>query len=152
MQQTMEDVYLMAEVFETIAAYRPSKKVWFWSTAGMMILTVIAGFSWGWWVTPGSAAARAKDAATDARVELAASICAYRFLQANDAGAQLAALKKESTYGRTSAIEDGGWVTFAGAKEPIEGAAEPCADRLMKAEIPAQAAPAAAISSTATPS
>src|SRR3569623_1392988 len=149
----MEDAYLMAEVFEKVVAYRPTKTIWFWSTAAMMVLTIILGFTWGGWVTPGSAAAKAKDAANDATVELAASICAYRFLHANDAGAQLAALKKESSYNRSSVIEKGGWVTFAGAKEPIDDAAGLCADRLMKAEVQAQATPAAAATTAvATPS
>jgi hypothetical protein len=133
----------MAEIFEKIGAYRPTKTVWFWSTAGMMVLTIIVGFTWGGWVTGSAAVDRAKDAAENATAELAANICAFRFLHADDAGTQLAALKKESSYNRSSVIEDGGWVTLAGAKEPIDGAAGLCADQLMKAEVQAQAAPVA---------
>jgi hypothetical protein len=125
----------MAGVLETFRGYRPSKTIWFWSTAAAVVLTVIVGFNWGGWVTGGTAIDRAKDAAEGAKAELAADICAYRFLGANDAGAQLAALKKESSYSRSSVIEKGGWVTLAGAKEPVDGAAQLCADQLMKAEL-----------------
>jgi hypothetical protein len=133
----------MAGISEKFGSYRPSKTIWFWSTAGAVVLTVIVGFTWGGWVTGGSAMDRAKDAAEDAKAALAADICAYRFLGASDAGAQLAALKEASSYNRRSVIEKGGWVTLAGAKEPVDGAAQLCADHLMKADLPAGAAPVA---------
>jgi hypothetical protein len=117
-----------------------------------MVLTVVVGFSWGGWVTGGTAASRAKDAAEDATAQLAANICAFRFLRAGDAATQLAALKKESSYSQKSAIEDGGWVTLAGAKEPVEGAAALCADQLAKADLQAQAAPVAEAAASTTPS
>jgi hypothetical protein len=109
-----------------------------------VVLTMIIGFSWGGWVTGGAAIDQAKDAAEGARAELAADICAHRFLQADDASVQLAALKDESSYKRSSAIEKGGWVTLAGAKEPIDGAAQLCAEQLMQAEATPLAETAAA--------
>ncbi len=126
----------MAEnIKDRIAAYKPSKTVWFWSTAAAMVATVVVGFSWGGWVTGGSAADRAEDAADAAVASLAADICAYRFLQAGDAGMQLAALKEESSYARKGFIEKGGWVTFAGSEKPVGGAGALCAERLMEAEL-----------------
>lgn len=129
----------MAEnIKDRIGAYQPSKVVWFWSVAGAVVLTMVVGFSWGGWVTGGAATERAEVAAEDAVAELAASICAHNFLQAQDAGVQLAALKEESSYQRDTFIEEGGWVTFAGAEEPVDGAGDLCADQLAEVELPAQ--------------
>lgn len=138
---------------QRIGAYQPSKTVWFWSTAGAVVATMIIGFTWGGWVTGGAAVDRAEEAAEGAVAQLAASICAHRFLEAGDAGVQLAALKEESSYQRNSFIEDGGWVTFAGAEEPVDGAARLCAQQLMDAEVQPVVTPVAETATdAATPS
>lgn len=131
---------------DRIAAYRPSKAVWFWTTVGAIALTMIVGFTWGGWVTGGAATDRAETAAEQAVVDFAAEICAYRFLQASDAGAKLAALKEQRSFERSSTLEDNGWVSFAGAEDPVQGAARACAERLMEAEAPAAATPIAEVS------
>ena len=144
----------MAETIgERIGGYKPTKTVWFWSLVGAVGLTMILGFTWGGWVTGGAATDRAEGAAEDAVANLAASICEHRFLRAPDAGVQLSALKEKSSYQRHTFVEEGGWVTFAGAEKPIAGAGELCADRLMEAEIPVAATPVAeAATDTAKPS
>jgi hypothetical protein len=124
---------------QRFAEYRPSKTVWFWSTLACMVLTVIVGFTWGGWVSGGSAKERAETAAESAVAKLAADICAFRFLAAPDVATQLSALKDEASYERDDMIVDGGWVTFAGAKEPVHGAAQLCADHLAEVELPAVA-------------
>jgi hypothetical protein len=139
----------MTEIGDKFAAYRPTKTIWFWSTVVVMVVTVIVGFTWGGWVTGGSAADRAEDAAEGAVAALAADICAFRFLQAGDAGTQLTALKEESSYKRNSALEEGGWVTFAGAEKPVSGAARLCAERLMEAELKSAATPVAEVTEAA---
>jgi hypothetical protein len=142
----------MAETIgERIGAYKPTKTIWFWSLAGAAALTMILGFTWGGWVTGGAAADRAEGAAEDAVAQLAASICEHRFLLAPDAGVQLSALKEKSSYQRHTFVEEGGWVTFAGADKPIAGAGELCADQLVEAEIPATPV-AEAATDTAKPS
>ena len=50
--------------------YRPSKRVWFWSCAGCVVATLLMGFGWGGWVTGGTAAQMAADAAAGARAQL----------------------------------------------------------------------------------
>ena len=83
----------------------------------------------------------AKDAAQEAQAKLAAAVCVHRFMTADDAGAQLASLKNiESSWKQENFVEDGGWVDIAGEK--YDDAAEPCAEMLMKAEIPAAQAAA----------
>ena len=41
--------------------YRPSKTALFWACAGSVVVATIAGFSWGGWVTGGSAQEMAED-------------------------------------------------------------------------------------------
>jgi hypothetical protein len=144
----------MSENFrERFAAYRPSKGVWFWTTAGAVVATMVVGFTWGGWVTGGTATERAEKAAGEAVAMLAAEICAHNFLQAGDAHVQLSALKEERSSQRRSILENGGWVTLAGAEKPVRGASALCADRLMEAELaPATMPVADAATEAATPS
>jgi hypothetical protein len=137
---------------EKIAGYQPSKTVWFWSTAATAAVTMFVGFTWGGWVTGGTAVDRAETAAAGAVAALAADICVERFLQAGDAQLQLTALREESSFRRNGFVEDGGWVTFAGAEKPVKGAGKLCAERLMDAEVPAAAIPVADATEAVTPS
>ena len=130
----------MPETMSKWNDYSPSKTVWFWSCAGACLLTVILGFTWGGWVTGGTAQERVDAAGERAAAELAASICVHSFLAAPDAGAKLAELKKESRWSRDDLVQDAGWTTFAAAEEPVDGAAELCAEKLAEAELPATAA------------
>jgi hypothetical protein len=114
--------------------------MWFWSCVACVVLTMLIGFTWGGWVTGGTAEGRVASASEDARAELAAQICVHRFLEADDAKAQLAAFKEKDFWNRDGFVEDGGWVTFAGMKEPVDGAAELCAEQLADAELPAAGA------------
>ena len=56
-----------------------------------------------------------------------------RFQTGSDSVANLAALKASDSWSRSEYIEKGGWATLAGMKEPIDGAANLCAQRLMEA-------------------
>ncbi|MDH3771989.1 MAG: hypothetical protein OET79_13520, partial [Nitrospirota bacterium] len=69
--------------------YRASKAVLFWACAGSVIVATVVGFSWGGWVTGGSARGMAEDSAALARQELAAVVCIDRFMAAPDVGVQL---------------------------------------------------------------
>jgi len=128
------------EAFKNWGEYRPSKAVWFWSCVAASVLTMIVGFSWGGWVTGGTATKQVETASEKAVAQLAASICVTRFLAAPDAAAKLAELKKTSSWERDDFVEDAGWVTFASAEKPVNGAGLLCANQLAEAEIPATAA------------
>lgn len=112
-------------------AYRPTKAVWLWSCVGAVATTMIVGFSAGGWVTGGTAAEQTEAATGEAVAQLAAGICAKRFLAADDSQIQLTALEKTDTWRRNTFIEEGGWVTFANMKEPVNGAAVLCAEQLL---------------------
>jgi hypothetical protein len=51
-------------------AYRPTKGVWLWTSAGCVVATIVVGFAWGGWVTGGSAERMVSDAANGARAQL----------------------------------------------------------------------------------
>jgi hypothetical protein len=130
----------MADFREKFSSYRASKTVMFWSWVAVAALTMIIGFTWGGWVTGGSASDRAKTAAEDAVASLAADICYNNFMADPQVAANLKALKDESSYARDGYVEDGGWVTLGGRDKPVNGAADLCADKLAEAEIPVAAA------------
>ena len=111
--------------------FRPSKTLWFWSLVGVVVATMVVGFSVGGWTTGGTAAKMAEEAAHDAKAQLAASICVEKFVSANDAATRLAALKETSSWERDSFVEDGGWATLLGIEKPVDGSADLCAQELM---------------------
>jgi hypothetical protein len=113
--------------------YRPSKAVWLWSCAACIVATIVVGFAWGGWVTGGTATRMASEAADGARARLASASCVTRFGQGSDAVAQLAVLKKASSYEQGDIIKKGGWVTMPGSTEPVAGAADICAQLLSTA-------------------
>src|SRR5918996_6479588 len=126
--------------------YRASKAVLFWACAGSVVVATIVGFSWGGWVTGGSAREMAEESAAQARHELAAVVCVDRFMAAPDVGVQLAALKgMERSYQQSKFVEEGAWAIIVPASSPTDykaradhrEAAELCAAELAKREVPA---------------
>jgi hypothetical protein len=124
--------------------YQASKTVLFWACVGSVIAATIVGFSWGGWVTGGSAREMAEDSAAQARQELAAVLCVDRFMAAPDVGVQLAALKgMERSYQQGKFVEDGGWAMIVPASSPTDykaradhrEAAGLCAEELAKREM-----------------
>ena len=125
--------------------YQASKTVLFWACAGSVIAATIVGFSWGGWVTGGSAMEMAEESAAQARQELAAVVCVDRFMAAPDAGVQLTALQEiESSYAQGKFVQDGGWATIVPATSTTDytaraddrKAAGLCAEELVKREMP----------------
>ena len=120
--------------------YRPSKAMWFWSCVACVVATVVIGFTWGGWVTGGTAEEQTAQAREAGRAELAATICVARFVEAPDAAVQLAALKDASSWNRDDTIADAGWTTPLGFDGPVSGAADLCAERLVAMELPVEQA------------
>jgi hypothetical protein len=115
--------------------YHPSKTVLFWSCAGCIVATMIVGFSWGGWVTGGTAEDMATDALEQGRAEVAAVVCVKEFMNGAEARMQLASLKDtRSSWQRENFIEEGGWAMVAG--QEYDDAAELCAERLIEMEAP----------------
>ncbi|BCH22439.1 hypothetical protein MesoLjLb_22240 [Mesorhizobium sp. L-8-3] len=104
---------------------------------------MVVGFAFGGWTTGGTAALMAEKAARDARSELVATVCVGKFVSADNAAEQLAALKKTSSWERNRFIENGGWLKLTGMDKVVPGAAELCAKELVAIEnLPEQSAEA----------
>jgi hypothetical protein len=125
--------------------YRASKAALFWACAGSVIAAIVVGFSWGGWVTGGSAREMAEESAAQARQELAAVVCVDRFMAAPDAGVQLTTLQEITTpRAQSKFVEDGGWAIIVPASSPTDykaraddrKAAGLCAEELAKREMP----------------
>jgi hypothetical protein len=97
---------------------------------------MVVGFTWGGWVTGGSARTMAEKASDTARADLAATICVTKFMNGKDAATQLATLKQTSNWKREQFIQDGGWATLPGLKQPVRDGADTCAQRLAEMELP----------------
>jgi len=97
-----------------------------WGVAGGAVALAIIGFSWGGWVTAGTAETTAVQRAHAAIVEALAPICVDKFQHASDAKATLVALRATDSWNQDSFIEKGGWATFPGST-PNRMVAEACA-------------------------
>jgi hypothetical protein len=104
-----------------------------WGAAGGAILLAIIGFTWGGWMTTGTANQLAGQRADSAVVAILTPICVEKFRQNVDATANLAALNKISTsWGQRDFVEKGGWATPPGAASPDYVLARACAEKLVQ--------------------
>ena len=110
---------------------RPTKTVVFWACAASVVLTMIVGFSWGGWVTGGTARTTAETMAHDAVVTRLAPICVVQSGRDPAKAVKLVALKEESSWQRGEYIGKQGWATMPGEQEPDRRVAEMCATLLM---------------------
>ena len=93
------------------------------------VATMAIGFYWGGWTLGSTAEKQAKAAEQASIVRVLAPICADKFQQAGDAGANLDALKKADSWKRNEIIEKAGWTKFPGS-EPDRKVAEACVSLL----------------------
>ena len=114
--------------------YQPSKGTLAWTAIGAAVLTMVAGFSVGGWVTGGSASSMAEQALEDGREQLVAAICVDKFISDTGAADNLSKLKEVSSYKQDNFIEDGGWSMVNGLDEQVSGAADLCAEQLAELE------------------
>ena len=106
---------------------QPTKTVLFWSVVAAVILTMIVGFTWGGWVTGGTAQEMAEVAAKKAVVERLSLICADQFSQDPDKEQKLIAFIDTKAYQRDDYVTDQGWATMFGDEEPDRNVADACA-------------------------
>ena len=103
-----------------------------WGAVGGAIALAVIGFTWGGWVTGGTASKNAKEAGDSAIVKVLAPICAEKFQQQADAGSKIAELNKISSWERGTFVEKGGWATMPGSSSPSTGVARACVELLNK--------------------
>ncbi len=106
-----------------------------WGIAGGAAALAIVGFTWGGWVTGGTARAEAAKRADAAVVVALAPICVDRFRHAADVEANRAALKKVDAWSQGDFVEKGGWATLPGSSDPERevAVAQACATLLVGA-------------------
>jgi hypothetical protein len=119
---------------------QPSKTMLVWSCAGSVAVALVVGFTWGGWVTGGTAQKMAATSGDTSRYELASVICVEKFLAAPDAQAQLTALKAiDSSYRQRQFIDEGGWAVMPNKDKATRQAADLCAKVLTNLEPEAAA-------------
>lgn len=125
--------------------YQPSKQQTLWGALGCVIATVIFGFGLGGWVTGGTAQARADQAATASRNDLAAAVCAEQFLRSANSNERLKKLAAKEWWQRDEQLVAGGWAAMPGEAEASVTVAQMCATRLSEhAQARSRAAPLSA--------
>ena len=94
------------------------------------VAVAIVGFTWGGWVTGGTAKTMA---AESARLEVVAAlvpICLEQSKRDPQMAETLAALKGASSYQRSDLLMKTGWATMPGSEDPDRFVARACMDRL----------------------
>ncbi len=99
------------------------------AAAGAAALAIV-GFSWGGWVTGGTAKQMASD---QARLEVVAAlvpICMEQSKQDPQVVETLAQLKDTRSYQRSDMLMKVGWATMPGSSDPNRDVARACMDKL----------------------
>ena len=107
-------------------------KTGLWGAIGGAIVLAIVGFFWLGWVTGETAQEMAEEMAESAVVDRLAPICVEQFNQGSEKDQKLNELKEKPSFARGDYIEEQGWATMLGEKEPDGKVAEKCADMLMQ--------------------
>jgi hypothetical protein len=92
--------------------------------------TLIIGFTWGGWVTGGTANEMAQKGASSALVTALAPICVDKFQHSPEAAANLVELRKVSSWQQGNFVTKGGWATMPGTTEANSAVADACANML----------------------
>jgi dienelactone hydrolase len=94
------------------------------------VALAIVGFSWGGWVTGGTATKMASD---HARLEVVAAlvpICIEQSSMDPQVVETLAKLKDASSYQRSKMLMNVGWATMPGSSDPSYDVASACMEKL----------------------
>src|ERR1700739_3595926 len=103
------------------------------------VASMVVGFSWGGWMTAGTANKIAAERADTAVVTALTPICVEKFLQNSDAKVNLAILQKiSSNWEQGDFLQKGGWATQPGATSPDYHLARACAEKLVLDKTAAQ--------------
>jgi hypothetical protein len=135
----------MRNPYQRWQEYQPSKEQVLWIAIGSVVVTLVAGFGLGGWVTGGTAQQRADEAARTSFQTLAAAVCKENFLRAADASERLAKLQSADWWQRDELVAKAGWATMPGEDEADSAVASQCATHLTEyADAQAKNAPLAA--------
>ena len=96
-----------------------------------VVATLVMGFTWGGWVTGGTANKMTSDAVEATQVALYSPVCVERYM-AKATPEQRAAFAKENDWNRDTVIEKTGFATPPGSSSPNDAVADKCAATLSR--------------------
>jgi dienelactone hydrolase len=94
------------------------------------VALAIVGFSWGGWMTGGTAQKMASDKARMEVVAALVPICLEQSKQDPQSMETLALLKAANSYERSDMLMKAGWATMPGSTDPNSGVARACIAQL----------------------
>jgi hypothetical protein len=109
---------------------KETKPVLLGAVAGALLISW-AGFELAGWKTSSAAATLVKRQSEAAVAAALAPICAAKFKAGPNLPTRLEALQKTDRWSRGGVLTKEGWATMEGAKEPLSGVAEACAEVLV---------------------
>jgi hypothetical protein len=127
----MEQAKRQLSLGEKWSAARPTKTIVFWSWVASIVVTMIIGFTWGGWVTGGTARKMADVIGEDAVVKRLAPMCVLQFRQDVKKDQKLKGLKETGTWEKTEFVKKQGWATMPGEREPDGKVADECVKLLL---------------------
>ncbi len=119
---------------ERWGAMRPSKTLLASLCLGMIIGTMLVGFTWGGWVTKGTSQKAAVTMSNDAVIQRLSSICVAQFQQDPAKDEMLIELQAASSYEQRNFVRDQGWSIMPGDEESDSEVASACAKVLAQLE------------------
>jgi hypothetical protein len=99
------------------------------AVCGAAALAVV-GFSWGGWVTGGTARAMAADQSRTDVVAALSLICVDQSKRDPQLAERVAAIKAASSWNRGDLVMKNGWATMPGTPEADSQVAKACADKV----------------------
>ncbi|MEQ6250357.1 hypothetical protein ABMC89_15790 [Sulfitobacter sp. HNIBRBA3233] len=102
-----------------------TKPFLFGAAVGAIAISIV-GFSWGGWITSGTAQTRAADMATEEVTLAMVPVCVDASATDPRRMGKLAVLQDLSGYERRNAMMDTGWATHPGTDKPDRFLAEAC--------------------------
>jgi hypothetical protein len=112
-------------------AVRPTKTAVGWSWVGVAVVTMVIGFTWGGWVTGGTAGTMARAMADEAVVKRLAPMCVIRVKEDPAKTERLKELRGISSWQRAEYVKKQGWATMPGEQEPDGRVADECVKLLI---------------------
>jgi hypothetical protein len=113
-------------------ALQPTKAHVIWAFLVGVLLTLLLGFTWGGWVTPGTAQKASDSASKSDVIERLAPMCVAQFNLDPDKDAKLAELTALSSYQRAEYVKTQGWSTMPGEAAPDRLVTDACVKLLMQ--------------------
>lgn len=117
------------------SAVQLSKTTIAWLCLAMIIGTMSVGFTWGGWVTAGTAQRTATTVANDAVVQRLTAICVAQFQQDSAKDAKLGELQAATSYQQRNYVRDQGWATMPGDEQSDTQVASECAKVLAQLNV-----------------